>query len=109
MARAAVDRRGRDVRQPGRRLDSGAFGARVVRRQAALEKRLQRGHRRVAVARRDARVVMNVPAISDPDAWLVDDRWSKAYALAGEIHIGRGADSSIILRDPVISRRHASV
>ena len=52
---------------------------------------------------------MNTPPISDADAWLVDDRWSKAYALAGEIHIGRGADSSIILRDPVISRRHATV
>lgn len=43
------------------------------------------------------------------EAWLVDDRWSKAYALGGETHIGRGTDSAIILRDPVISRRHASV
>jgi hypothetical protein len=44
------------------------------------------------------------------EAWLVDDRWSKAYALSGpETHIGRGSESSIILRDPVISRRHASV
>jgi len=52
---------------------------------------------------------MTVPPIQNADAWLVDDRWSKAYALAGECHIGRGAGSSIILRDPVISRRHASV
>lgn len=43
------------------------------------------------------------------DAWLVDDRWSKAYPLGDETHIGRGVGSSIILRDPVISRRHASV
>jgi pSer/pThr/pTyr-binding forkhead associated (FHA) protein len=43
------------------------------------------------------------------DAWLVDDRWSKAYALSDETHIGRASESAIILRDPVISRRHASV
>lgn len=52
---------------------------------------------------------MTLPLGGGADAWLVDDRWSKAYALTGEIHIGRGAGSSIILRDPVISRRHASV
>lgn len=52
---------------------------------------------------------MTLPPILDADAWLVDDRWSKAYPLAGETHIGRGSASSIILRDPVISRRHASV
>jgi hypothetical protein len=50
-----------------------------------------------------------MPPISDADAWLVDDRWSKAYPLIGETHIGRGTASSIILRDPVISRRHATV
>jgi len=52
---------------------------------------------------------MTQPGTFEAGAWLVDDRWSKAYALTGETHIGRGAGSSIILRDPVISRRHASV
>jgi len=52
---------------------------------------------------------MTLPANFEAGAWLVDDRWSKAYALTSETHIGRGAGSSIILRDPVISRRHASV
>ncbi len=52
---------------------------------------------------------MTPPPLSDADAWLVDDRWSKAYPLSDETHIGRGAGASIILRDPVISRRHASV
>lgn len=52
---------------------------------------------------------MTAPDTLAAGAWLVDDRWSKAYALTGETHIGRGAGSSIILRDPVISRRHASV
>jgi pSer/pThr/pTyr-binding forkhead associated (FHA) protein len=52
---------------------------------------------------------MTTPDPLDAGAWLVDDRWSKAYALTGETHIGRGVGSSIILRDPVISRRHASV
>jgi len=52
---------------------------------------------------------MTAPDLLDAGAWLVDDRWSKAYAVTGETHIGRGTGSSIILRDPVISRRHASV
>lgn len=52
---------------------------------------------------------MTTPELPDADAWLVDDRWSKAYPLNAETHIGRGLGSSIILRDPVISRRHASV
>jgi hypothetical protein len=52
---------------------------------------------------------MTLPDRLDAGAWLVDDRWSKAYALTDETHIGRGAGSSIILRDPVVSRRHASV
>ena len=52
---------------------------------------------------------MTLPVPPPTDAWLVDDRWSKAYALGTQTHIGRGSDSSIILRDPVISRRHASV
>lgn len=50
-----------------------------------------------------------LPLVPQADAWLVDDRWSKAYALGTQTHIGRGSESSIILRDPVISRRHASV
>jgi len=52
---------------------------------------------------------MTTPKSPDADAWLVDDRWSKAYPLNDETHIGRGHGASIILRDPVISRRHASV
>lgn len=52
---------------------------------------------------------MTLPMAPQADAWLVDDRWSKAYALGTQTHIGRGSESSIILRDPVISRRHASV
>lgn len=52
---------------------------------------------------------MTTPMLPDADAWLVDDRWSKCYPLNDETHIGRGLGSSIILRDPVISRRHASV
>jgi hypothetical protein len=52
---------------------------------------------------------VTVPRDFDADAWLVDDRWSKAYPLTDECHIGRGQGSSIILRDPVISRRHATV
>ena len=52
---------------------------------------------------------MTNPPFADADAWLMDDRWSKAYPLNPETHIGRGLGSSIILRDPVISRRHASV
>jgi hypothetical protein len=52
---------------------------------------------------------VTTPPLPDADAWLVDDRWSKAYPLNDETHIGRGVGSRIILRDPVISRRHASV
>lgn len=52
---------------------------------------------------------MTLPIPPHAEAWLVDDRWSKAYALGTQTHIGRGSESSIILRDPVISRRHASV
>lgn len=43
------------------------------------------------------------------DAWLVDDRWSKAYPLGDDTTIGRGAESMIILRDPAVSRHHAKV
>jgi pSer/pThr/pTyr-binding forkhead associated (FHA) protein len=42
-------------------------------------------------------------------AWLVDDLWAKAYRLGAETTIGRGASSTIILRDPAVSRVHAEV
>lgn len=43
------------------------------------------------------------------EAWLVDERWTKAYPLGDSTTIGRGAGSTIILRDPAVSRNHASV
>jgi hypothetical protein len=43
------------------------------------------------------------------EAWLVDDRWAKAYPLEKVTTIGRGADSMIILRDPAVSRHHADL
>jgi hypothetical protein len=46
---------------------------------------------------------------SGADAWLVDERWMKAYPLETETTIGRGSKCSIILRDPAISRVHADV
>lgn len=46
---------------------------------------------------------------SGADAWLVDDRWSKAYPLGDDTSIGRGSESTIILRDPGVSRHHAEV
>lgn len=42
-------------------------------------------------------------------AWLVDERWEKAYELHESTTIGRGASSAIILRDPAVSRLHAEV
>ena len=42
-------------------------------------------------------------------AWLVDQRWLKAYPLGEDTTIGRGARSTIILRDPAVSRTHAKV
>jgi pSer/pThr/pTyr-binding forkhead associated (FHA) protein len=42
-------------------------------------------------------------------AWLVDERWAKAYPLAEVTTIGRGSESMIILRDPAVSRVHAEV
>ena len=42
-------------------------------------------------------------------AWLVDERWAKAYPLAEAVTIGRGAQNTIILRDPAVSRMHAEV
>ena len=47
---------------------------------------------------------------SGADAWLVDDRWGKAYPLTeAETTIGRGKPSAIIIRDPAVSRSHAVV
>lgn len=47
---------------------------------------------------------------SGAEAWLVDERWFKAYPLADETTtIGRGPESTIILRDPAVSRHHADV
>jgi hypothetical protein len=46
---------------------------------------------------------------SGAEAWLVDERWFKAYPLIEETTIGRGSSCSIILRDPAVSRVHATV
>jgi hypothetical protein len=42
-------------------------------------------------------------------AWLIDERWAKAYPLGEDVTIGRGSDNTIILRDPAVSRLHAEV
>lgn len=47
---------------------------------------------------------------SGADAWLVDDRWGKAYPLTErETLIGRGQPSAVLIRDPAVSRIHARV
>lgn len=46
---------------------------------------------------------------SGAEAWLVDDRWGKAYPLVEDTTIGRGSNCEIILRDPAVSRTHAVV
>src|SRR6266513_97770 len=46
---------------------------------------------------------------SGAQAWLIDERWFKAYPLTTETTIGRASDSTIILRDPAVSRHHADV
>lgn len=47
---------------------------------------------------------------SGADAWLVDERWFKAYPLSADnTTIGRGAQCMIILLDPAVSRVHAEV
>ena len=46
---------------------------------------------------------------SGAEAWLVDDRWGKAYPLTADTTIGRGSSNAIILRDPAVSRHHATV
>ena len=43
------------------------------------------------------------------EAWVVDERWAKAYPLGDTTSIGRDADSTIILRDQTVSRHHASI
>lgn len=42
-------------------------------------------------------------------AWLVDERWEKAYPIDRTLSIGRGAENAVILRDPDVSRLHATV
>jgi hypothetical protein len=46
---------------------------------------------------------------SGAEAWLVDERWFKAYPLDDNTTIGRSGACSIILRDPSVSRVHARV
>jgi hypothetical protein len=46
---------------------------------------------------------------SGAEAWLVDERWFKAYPIVGDTTIGRSARCTIILRDPAVSRVHAEV
>ena len=47
---------------------------------------------------------------SGADAWLVDDRWGKAYPLTeAETTIGRGQPSAVMIRDPAVSRLHARI
>lgn len=47
---------------------------------------------------------------SGADAWLVDDRWGKAYPLTDkETTIGRGQPSTVIIRDPAVSRTQARI
>lgn len=46
---------------------------------------------------------------SGAHAWLIDQRWAKAYPLAEVTTIGRGAESAVVLRDPAVSRRHAEI
>src|SRR6185503_6536939 len=75
---------------------------------APVEERLQGDAGRVAAARRDARAWRS-DMTSGADAWLVDDRWGKAYPLTADTTIGRGSSSAIILRDPAVSRHHATV
>ena len=46
---------------------------------------------------------------SGAQAWVIDQRWAKAYPLAEITTVGRGADSTVVLRDPAVSRRHAEI
>ena len=46
---------------------------------------------------------------SGAQAWLIDQRWAKAYPLADATTVGRGAECMVVLRDPAVSRRHAEI
>ena len=46
---------------------------------------------------------------SGAQAWLIDQRWAKAYPLGESTTVGRGPDSTVVLRDPAVSRRHAEI
>jgi pSer/pThr/pTyr-binding forkhead associated (FHA) protein len=46
---------------------------------------------------------------SGAQAWLIDQRWAKAYPLAESTTVGRGAECTVVLRDPAVSRRHAEI
>lgn len=43
------------------------------------------------------------------EAWVVDERWAKAYPLEDTTTIGREGECTIILRDPTVSRHHATI
>jgi len=47
--------------------------------------------------------------VSTTGAWLVDERWLKAYPIHEALSIGRGAHNAVILRDHAVSRTHATV
>jgi pSer/pThr/pTyr-binding forkhead associated (FHA) protein len=47
--------------------------------------------------------------MSRDSAWLVDQRWFKAFPLSDTTTIGRGVESTIILREADVSRTHAKV
>lgn len=46
---------------------------------------------------------------SGAQAWLIDQRWAKAYPLAESTTVGRGPECTVVLRDPAVSRRHAEI
>lgn len=48
-------------------------------------------------------------ALSRVPAWLIDELWAKAYPLGDLTTIGRGPQSTIILRDVAVSRLHAEI
>lgn len=39
----------------------------------------------------------------------MDERWQKAYPIVETLAIGRGPENAVILRDPEVSRLHATV
>lgn len=50
---------------------------------------------------------MTSPGFSN--AWVIDQRWMKAYPLTDVTLIGRGPESTVLLRDPAVSRAHAEI